>query len=470
MSTITQEPSLGVPQTAVGAELLAQQGIPGMVPGQVAMPQMQQQGMPGMTSGQVAMPQQAPVQQQVAPAQVAMPQMQQPAEIPGQMEGQVGQVGQVANIPTMVQNPNMVPNMVPQAQQQSTFPVIQDNNPVAELPNNGNTGILEAAAPNLAQVNMNMNPAQGLPQMQQQAPAQYGMPQQQAPQMQQAMPQQYQGIPPQQAPQMQQAMPQQAYGQNVGQAQYNPNYGQQAPQTQQQVPGSTAPGYNQGSYLQGQGGMFGPTPTGHPEKQKFAAQMQLIYAKPKVSSKGSMYASGLINPNPQDRNAPASNFVCFSGSATKQIQILEDVSRPNFTTLEKAGGQPVWVEGSWQWNAQGKPAPSWQFMCDNFTFMNDQNLRQIAENWVPPVPPSPMDMLSGGNVQMQQMMGQGQMPAQGQYNPAAQQAMPQQGMPQPAQQQYQMPGQVGQYNPATYQMPQGQYNPAAQQMQYPGQQ
>ena len=193
---------------------------------------------------------------------------------------------------------------------------------------------------------------------------------------------------------------------NMG-MQQNPNMGmQQNPNMgMQHIPGSSAPGFNNGSYLQNQGGMFGPTPTGHPEKQKFQLQFTLIYAKVRPTQKGTLITTGLI-ANPADRNAPAINFVCFSGSATKQIQILEDASRSNYTTIEKAGGQPIWVEASWQWNDKNKnQPPAWQLMCDNFIFINDQNLRQVAENWVPPVPPSPMDMLNGGQMQMNPNMG-----------------------------------------------------------------
>ena len=432
-TTLGQEPQIGQPQTLAGMEILnqagqnTQNGIPNMVVpngGQQSQPHTMNQVLPQINNGQIN------------PSQ--------------------GQVGNASEINNFGAQQAMQTQQTNQAQQQ--FPTIPDNNPVAELPNNGNNGILENVAPNLSnttngmelpgapmQQNPGMGMAQqnmGMPNMMNQNPGMgmaqqnMGIPQQNMgmPNMNQnpgiGMAQQNMGMPNMmnqnpgmnnnqqqmnyQNPGM--GMPQQNMGmpnmmnQNpgMGMAQQNmgmPNMNQQNMGMPQQ-PGSTAPGFNNGSYLQNNGGMFGPTPTGHPEKQKFQMQFTLVYAKARPTSKGSLITTGLI-ANPNDRNAPAINFVCFSGSATKQIQILEDVSRPNYTTIEKAGGQPIFVEASWQWNDKNKNQPAaWQLMCDNFVFVNDQNLRVVAENWTPPVPPSPMDMLSGGNMQMQNMMGQ----------------------------------------------------------------
>ena len=254
-------------------------------------------------------------------------------------------------------------------------------------------------------------------------------------------------------------MPAQPQYQAPAQPQYQQPMPGQQPQYQQPVPGGTAPGYGAGSYIPG--GMFGPTPTGHPEKQKFQGQAILVFVKNRLTKKNTTITTGLLNPNMADRNGKAANFVCFSGSAAKQIDIIENPQvRPQYTLIEKAAGQIIAFEGSWEWNDKGKEA-GFQLMMDNFTFVSDPNLRQHAENYVPPVPPSPMDMLNGGMMhggmmQPQQqypgMPAQGQpypggmpaAPAQPQYNPQTPmggQYNPHQGMPAaPAQPQYQAPG------------------------------
>ena len=483
--SIINEPQLGAPQTEVGAQIL-QQGTT----------QMQQQfnGMPGMV-GMATMDQTnvgqnmtMPNMQQntgVNPGMVSTNTNPSTNVTDNANNSQLG-VGQVGNINT-IQNPNVVQNMQPQSQQVNEFPTIPDNNPVAQFPENaGQVGILTEAEksqtntdpsngmnpgmgmpnmqqgmnPNMGMPNMQqnngMNPSMGIPNMQQGMNPNMGMPNMQQgmqqnngmnpnmgmPNMQQGM-QQNNGMNPNMGmPNMQQGMQQnngmnpsmgipnmqQGMQQNNG---MNPNMG--VPNMQQHIPGSSAPGFNNGSYLQNQGGMFGPTPTGHPEKQKFQLQFTLIYAKARPTQKGTMITTGLI-ANPADRNAPAINFICFSGSATKQIQILEDASRSNYTTIEKAGGQPIWVEASWQWNDKNKnQPPAWQLMCDNFIFVNDQNLRQVAETWTPPVPPSPMDMLNGG--QMQMGMGMPNMQQNNGMNPGMGMPNIQQGMGMPNMQQ-----------------------------------
>jgi len=413
--SITNEPQLGAPQTEAGAQILQQgtnpmqQQFNGMVnmPGMVGMANM------GQANANMGMQQNV----NVSGPNMTMSNMQQnpgtaqnigqtPTNSEKTEENHILGAGQVGNVNT-IQNPNVIPNMQPQTQQVNEFPTIPDNNPVAQFPENaGSVGILTEGTQNQG-MQIPQNPNMGIPGMQQNVP---GMNPNQG--MQQNVP----GMNPNQGMQMQQN-PNMGMQQNQGMGmnpnmgipnmQQNPNMGmQQNPNMgMQHIPGSSAPGFNNGSYLQNQGGMFGPTPTGHPEKQKFQLQFTLIYAKVRPTQKGTLITTGLI-ANPADRNAPAINFVCFSGSATKQIQILEDASRSNYTTIEKAGGQPIWVEASWQWNDKNKnQPPAWQLMCDNFIFINDQNLRQVAENWVPPVPPSPMDMLNGGQMQMNPNMG-----------------------------------------------------------------
>ena len=410
MSTIIQEPRLGIPQTQVGAEILNTQ------PNNI-----------DLSMGQVGNVQfnTPPINNQIS-SQVENTQFNMPP-IPNQEIPQQN----------IVQNNMVQSGMLPEASQQTQFPSIQDNNPVAELPNTGSTGILEQTIPNISQSNMEMNNPSMNQQIQMQQPAMnqtqpmqpmqqpamqnpYGQMQQpamqnpygqmQQPAMNQPQMQQYGYQAPMQQPTMQNP-----YGQ-MQQPAMNQQYGQQ--QVPMQQPGSTAPGYNQGSYLQNQNGMFGPTPTGHPEKQKIQLQSILVHAKPRTASSGKLFLSGLMNPNIGDRNSKPSNFVCFSESATKQIQLLEDPmakaqyisfmqqnGNPNFQPIPKFSGQVIIMEGSWQWNSKGNPQ-DWQFMCDNFQFVNDPALRTYAESWTPAPPPSPMDMLNGGNIQGQAMQNQ----------------------------------------------------------------
>ena len=311
------------------------------------------------------------------------------AQVVHQQVAPEAQQAPVAQQMPQIGNVNPMVNMPGQMPAQE-LPSIPDNNPVAELPQSYQAPVAQAPA-----------------QPQYQAPAQ---------------------------PQYQQPMP-----------------GQQ-PQYQQPVPGGTAPGYGAGSYIPG--GMFGPTPTGHPEKQKFQGQAILVFVKNRLTKKNTTITTGLLNPNMADRNGKAANFVCFSGSAAKQIDIIENPQvRPQYTLIEKAAGQIIAFEGSWEWNDKGKEA-GFQLMMDNFTFVNDPNLRQHAENYVPPVPPSPMDMLNGGMMNGGMMQPQQQypgMPAQGQPYPGGMPAQPQYqapGMPAaPAQPQYQAPGMPAQPYP-----------------------
>ena len=368
-------------------------------------------------------------------------------QAPVQQAPEAQQMPQLGNVNPTVNMPGQMP-----AQE---LPSIPDNNPVAELPQNYQApvaGTMPGGAPQYGmpqqQAPVQQDPVQQYAQPQYQAPAQqYAQPQYQAPAQQYAQPQYQQPVPGQQhqAPVQQYAQPQQPM---PGQQQYA--------QPQYQQPGSTAPGYGAGSYIPG--GMFGPTPTGHPEKQKFQGQAILVFVKNRLTKKNTTITTGLLNPNMADRNGKAANFVCFSGSAAKQIDIIENPQvRPQYTNIEKAAGQIIAFEGSWEWNDKGKEA-GFQLMMDNFTFVNDPNLRQHAETYVPPVPPSPMDMLNGG------MMHGGMMQPHQQSYPG----MPTQPYPggMPAQPQYQAP-MGGQYNPQQG-MPAQQQAPGMPTQPYPG--
>ena len=328
----------------------------------------------------------------------------------------------LSGVPGMAQQmPLNIPGQMPQQQQ---LPTIVDNNPVAQMPDT-------AAAQQAAAQQM---PAQQAPV--QQMPTQQGYPGQ---------------MPAQQAP-AQQGYPGQAPAQQMPQQGY-PG----------QMPTQQAPGASNQSYLQAQGGMFGPTPTGHPEKTKFQGQAILVHVTNRVTKKGSLMTTGLFNPNPGNRNEAAKSFVCFSGSAANQIEILNNpMIKGQYTNLPQAKGQTIYFEGSWEWDDRAK-TPGWKCMMDNFVFVNDQDLRNKAESYVAPVPPSPMDMLNGGNMGMGMMQQQapqgygapmmpmqqapqgypGQMPAQQGYI----QQMPQQGypgqMPQQGYPQQQMQGYPG---------------------------
>ena len=449
MSTIAQEPTYGAPQSPAGVELTGGAQAPldpnaeynrqmaeynaKMAAYNAQMAAQQPQATPEAQAAQV-------VHQQVAPEVQQAPVAQQ--------------MPQIGNVNPMVNMPGQMP-----AQE---LPSIPDNNPVAELPQSYQAPVAQAPAqPQYQAPGMPAQPQYQAPaQPQYQAPAQ---PQYQAPGMP-AQPQyQAPGMPAQpqyQAP----GMPTQPQYQAPAQPQYQQPMPGQQPQYQQPVPGGTAPGYGAGSYIPG--GMFGPTPTGHPEKQKFQGQAILVFVKNRLTKKNTTITTGLLNPNMADRNGKAANFVCFSGSAAKQIDIIENPQvRPQYTLIEKAAGQIIAFEGSWEWNDKGKEA-GFQLMMDNFTFVSDPNLRQHAENYVPPVPPSPMDMLNGGMMHggmMQQqypgMPAQGQpypggmpaAPAQPQYNPQTPmggQYNPHQGMPAaPAQPQYQAPGMPAQPYP-----------------------
>ena len=429
MSTIAQEPTYGAPQSPAGVELTGGAQAP-LDPNAEYNRQMAEyhakmaayNAQMGIQS-EAPVAQQAPVVQQQAPIAQQAPVAQQPAP-------EAQQMPQLGNVNPTVNMPGQMP-----AQE---LPSIPDNNPVAELPQNYQAQVAGTMPGGAPQYGM---PQQQAPVQQYPDPAQqqYAQPQYQAPAQQAPVQQQYQAPAQQYAqPQYQQPMPGQQYAQ---------------PQYQQPVPGGTAPGYGAGSYIPG--GMFGPTPTGHPEKQKFQGQAILVFVKNRLTKKNTTITTGLLNPNMADRNGKAANFVCFSGSAAKQIDIIENPQvRPQYTNIEKAAGQIIAFEGSWEWNDKGKEA-GFQLMMDNFTFVSDPNLRQHAENYVPPVPPSPMDMLNGG------MMNGGMMQPQQQYP-----GMPAQGQPypggMPTQPQYQAPGMPAapaqpQYNPQTPMG--GQYNP-----------
>ena len=452
MSTIAQEPTYGAPQSPAGVELTGGAQAPLDPNAEYNRQMAEYNAKMAAYNAQMAaqQPQVHPEAQQAPVAQVVHQQVAPEA----QQAPVAQQMPQIGNVNPMVNMPGQMP-----AQE---LPSIPDNNPVAELPQSYQAPVAQAPAQPQYQA-----PAQ--PQYQQPAQPQYqapGMPAQpdqggmqhygQQPQYQQPAQPQYQ------AP----AAPAQPQYQAPAQPQYQQPMPGQQPQYQQPVPGGTAPGYGAGSYIPG--GMFGPTPTGHPEKQKFQGQAILVFVKNRLTKKNTTITTGLLNPNMADRNGKAANFVCFSGSAAKQIDIIENPQvRPQYTLIEKAAGQIIAFEGSWEWNDKGKEA-GFQLMMDNFTFVSDPNLRQHAENYVPPVPPSPMDMLNGGMMhggmmQPQQqypgMPAQGQpypggmpaAPAQPQYNPQTPmggQYNPHQGMPAaPAQPQYQAPGMPAQPYP-----------------------
>ena len=439
MSTIAQEPTYGAPQSPAGVELTGGAQAPLDPNAEYNRQMAEYNAKMAAYNAQMAaqQPQVHPEAQQAPVAQVVHQQVAPEA----QQAPVAQQMPQIGNVNPMVNMPGQMP-----AQE---LPSIPDNNPVAELPQSYQAPVAQAPAQPQYQA-----PAQ--PQYQQPAQPQYqapGMPAQpdqggmqhygQQPQYQQPAQPQYQ------AP----AAPAQPQYQAPAQPQYQQPMPGQQPQYQQPVPGGTAPGYGAGSYIPG--GMFGPTPTGHPEKQKFQGQAILVFVKNRLTKKNTTITTGLLNPNMADRNGKAANFVCFSGSAAKQIDIIENPQvRPQYTLIEKAAGQIIAFEGSWEWNDKGKEA-GFQLMMDNFTFVNDPNLRQHAENYVPPVPPSPMDMLNGG------MMNGGMMQPQQQYP-----GMPAQGQPYPggmpaAQPQYQAPGMPAQPYPGGMPgMPaQPQYNP-----------
>ena len=445
MSTITQEPHYGAPQSQAGAEIVGGPQAPvSQDPNAEYLRQMKEYE-EKMAAYNAAMGIQQPVAQAPAPA------AQQPAPAPAAAPIAQAPIAQapIAQQP-MPQIGNMNPTVnMPGQMPQQELPSIPDNNPIAELPQSSQHILNAPAQP------------QGMPgQPQYQAPA--AQPQYQQPQGMPAQPQYQAPAAPAAQPQYQQPYPQapaqpQYQQPYPGQPQYQQPYPGQ-PQGQP-MPGSTAPGYAAGSYIPG--GMFGATPTGHPEKQKFQGQAILVFVKNRPTKKGTTITTGLINPNPQDRNGKAAPFVCFSGSAAKQIDIIENPQvRPQYTTIEKASGQTINFEGSWEWNDKGKEA-GYQLMMDNFSFVSDPNLRQYAENYVPPVPPSPMDMLNGGMMHggmMQGGMMQQPYPGQQDAYPGVPQGQPQ-GMPAaPA-----YPG-VPQGQPMG-----GQYNPYQQAPAYPGQ-
>ena len=412
------------------AQAQAPQGQPQFTPEQIATMQAMQaqqtqqtQGMPniGGMPGQV---QQMPETKPELPNN--FPGMAAPAEMPSAPEQQPQMNHMGMGQQAQAQHPQMSPEQMQAAGAQQQMPGMNPN----------------YVAPQAQAPQEQYNPAM---QQQQQVPG-YGAPQGQPqpqynPMMQQQQVPGYgapQGQPqPQYNPMMQQHI-QPGYGAPQGQPQpqYNPAM------QQQQVPGQSAPGYNGGSYLNNGTGVGGPTPTGHTEKQKFNGRALLVFASAADSKKQNRYCRGLLNPHPEQRNGQSYNFICFSKHSAYQIDIIENAAiRANYTRIEKAAGQPILFEGHWEWNTGGQ-TPAWQLMIESFSFEQDPNLKIHADNYVPPIPASPMDMINGGNMGMGQqqmggyppMGGQGQFPGQqqmGGYPPMGGQPNPHVGQPTP---------------------------------------
>lgn len=485
-----QEPVYGQPQGGVNPGM--QQAQPQFTPEQIAQMQAMQQAQAAQAAQAAAAQAQAQQQPQFTPEQIAQMQAMQQQQAQAQQQaaqnmppvgGVPGTVGQMPAPEAKPELPNNFPGMAPPAE-------MPNANPAAQAPQGlpGQAPVVNPAMTpeqmqqQYAQVAQAQQAAQYNPAQQQQAPAGYNP----------AMQQQYNPAAQQQAPA---GYGQPQYNPAMQQQQYNPAAQQQAPAQQmpqynmpgqQQAPaGNPAPGYNGGSYLNNGAGVGGPTPTGHPEKQKFNGRALLVFASAADSKKQNRYCRGLLNPHPDQRNGQSYNFICFSKHSAYQIDIIDNAAiRSNFTRIEKAAGQPILFEGHWEWNTGGQ-TPAWQLMIEQFSFEQDPNLKIHADNYVPPIPASPMDMINGGNMGMG--MGMGMAPQGQQYNPAQQynpMGQAPAGYNPAAQQQAPMGGQynpMGQaptgYNPAQQPVPGygapmgGQYNPAQQQMapgQYPG--
>ena len=244
--------------------------------------------------------------------------------------------------------------------------------------------------------------------------------------------------------------------------------GQAAPQGypgQAPAPGSSAPGYSNQPYVDN-ANLGIKSPTGHPFKEKFQGVGTLISYETKDSKKNNRYARGLINTTPNEPRSKNHNFMCFSKTSAHMLDMLNDPKYIGQCKLERDTDGSIkkkyikiifngsWEIDEWQMNKnkeQADPSKHYEpvkLMIDDFWFEADTAFKQLAENYVPTPPPSPMDMLNGG------MMG-GMMGGAPQGYGAPQQA-PQQLAPQG------YPGQA----PAGY--PQG-YPQQAAPAGYPGQ-
>ena len=388
---MSHEPIYGQPQTQqfTPEQIAAMQGMLQQAPQAQAQPQPQAQA-------------QAPQgQPQFTPEQIATMQAMQ-AQQTQQTQGMPnigGMPGQVQQMPeTKPELPNNFPGMAAPAEMPSA---------PEQQPQMNHMGMGQQAQAQHPQMSPEQMQAAGAQQQMPGMNPNYVAPQAQAPQ------EQYNP-----AMQQQQQVPGYGAPQGQPQPQYNPAM------QQQQVPGQSAPGYNGGSYLNNGTGVGGPTPTGHTEKQKFNGRALLVFASAADSKKQNRYCRGLLNPHPEQRNGQSYNFICFSKHSAYQIDIIENAAiRANYTRIEKAAGQPILFEGHWEWNTGGQ-TPAWQLMIESFSFEQDPNLKIHADNYVPPIPASPMDMINGGNMGMgQQQMG-GYPPMGGQPNPHVGQPTP----------------------------------------------
>ena len=256
--------------------------------------------------------------------------------------------------------------------------------------------------------------------------------------------------------------PQQAHAGYPAQASAPQGYPGQAPAP---APGSSAPGYSNQPYVDN-ANLGIKSPTGHPFKEKFQGVGTLISYETKDSKKNNRYARGLINTTPNEPRSKNHNFMCFSKTSAHMLDMLNDPKYIGQCKLERDTDGSIkkkyikiifngsWEIDEWQMNKnkeQADPSKHYEpvkLMIDDFWFEADTAFKQLAENYVPTPPPSPMDMLNGG------MMG-GMMGGAPQGYGAPQQA-PQQLAPQG------YPGQA----PAGY--PQG-YPQQAAPAGYPGQ-
>ena len=346
------------------------------------------------------------------PQDGSVPQQSVPQQnpVPAPVQQPVNDVTTIANVQPQVQQ-------VPQVQQNETVAPIQSSDQMQP----GQVEIATQQQTTVPQMAMQ----QSVPQMQEQ----------QAPQMQQGY-----------APNMQQVnqVNQTPQMQPVQQQTYNPQMNQSQPQVQQgymqqNMPGSTAPGYSNTPYVDTTN-IGTQTPTGHPLKQVFDGQAVIVSVKTQINSKGNLMARGLINPTPNVPNSPTYNFICFSASASKQVQMLEDPNYAQRVPFQKIPGQTINFNGHWGENVYNGNT-TLQLLVNDFMFVNAPFLRQESENYVAPQPASPADMISGLNGQQNMNQGYGMpqpqmnqgygMPPQQGYNPQMQQPqMQQQYVPQ----------------------------------------
>ena len=211
--------------------------------------------------------------------------------------------------------------------------------------------------------------------------------------------------------------PQQAHAGYPAQAAAPQGYPGQAPAP---APGSSAPGYSNQPYVDN-ANLGIKSPTGHPFKEKFQGVGTLISYETKDSKKNNRYARGLINTTPNEPRSKNHNFMCFSKTSAHMLDMLNDPKYIGQCKLERDTDGSIkkkyikiifngsWEIDEWQMNKnkeQADPSKHYEpvkLMIDDFWFEADTAFKQLAENYVPTPPPSPMDMLNGG--MMGGMMG-----------------------------------------------------------------